>query len=292
MKSHLKKTESPTKAMRRVCRQHVVSALNWLQKTGKPAAIHRVRKEIKKSRAIVRLVGDAKGQGANRKTERSLRQVAHRLNGSRDARVMLQQFNKLADGRVAQFLETHHALLKHSQREDRQFRKHASVAARRLLRKAKRRVRKLKFAASGWAAIEPGLKRNYGRARAMFKLTGRRLLPENFHDWRKHVKNFRYYLEMLCPKWPAETRALAEKLDRLGACLGEDHDLFMLNQFVMAEGNAKEAASLTRLIAARQQKLRAEALELGTAVFSESPGTVCRRLKEQWKAWRDQPSGR
>jgi CHAD domain-containing protein len=292
MMPHLKKSEPPVKALRRVCRGHVVAALDWLRKTGRPSAIHRVRKEIKKSRAIVRLVGDTKGRGANRKTAKNLRQVAHRLDGSRDARVMLQELKKLANGNAAQFLETRRALLKHSRREDRRFHKHASVAAKRLLRKAERRVRKLKFAASGWAAIEPGLKRNYRRAQAMLKLAGRRPLPKNFHDWRKHVKNFRYHLEMLCPEWPPEIRALTGKLDRLGDCLGEDHDLFMLDQFVAGQGVAREAAGLNRRITARQKKLRAEALKLGAAVFSEPAAVVCRRLEQHWDAWRDQPADR
>ncbi len=291
MMAHLKKSEPPTKALRRVCREHVAAALDWLRKTGKPAAIHNVRKEIKKSRAIVRLVDGTRAPGANRKTARRLRRVARRLNGSRDARVMLEVFKQLANGRAAKFLETHHALLKHSHREDREFRKHAAGAAKRLLRQAKRRVGKLKFTASGWAAIEPGLQQNYRRAQALWRRAGRQPVPENFHDWRKYVKNFRYHLELLCPKWPAETRGLMEKLDRLGDCLGQDHDLFMLQQFVLAEGNAQEAPGLIRLIAGRQVKLRAEALKLGAAVFSESPGRMCRRLKKQWQAWRDEPAG-
>ena len=292
MMAHLKKSEPPTKAMRRVCRGHVVAALGWLRKTGRPAAIHRVRKEIKKSRAILRLAGDTQRRGANHKAARRLRKVAHRLDASRDAHVMLQELKKLANGHAARFLETHHALLNHSRREDRQFRKHASGAARRLLQSAKRRVRKLKFEASGWEAIEPGLKQNYRRARAMLRQAGRQPLPENFHDWRKHVKNFRYHLEMLCPDWPAETRVLTAKLDRLGDCLGQDHDLYMLQHFVADEDNPKEAPGLNRLIAARQEKLRAEALKLGAAVFLESSAVMSHRLKKQWQAWRDEPAGR
>jgi len=292
MPFHLKKSEPPTKTMRRVCREHVASALDWLQRSGRPSAIHRVRKEIKRSRAIVRLAGDTKGRGANRKTARSLRKVAHRLDGSRDARVMLQEFKKLVNGRAARFPETQLALLKRSRRADRQFRKHASTAAKRLLRQAERRVRKLKFTASGWAAIEPGLKQNYRRAQALFRQVVRQPLPENFHDWRKHVKIFRYHLEMLCPAWPAETRALTENLDRLGDCLGQDHDLYMLEQFVAAEGNSKETPVLRRLIDARQVKLRAEAFELGSTIFSDSPTIVCRRLKKQWQAWWAGPANR
>ena len=51
MPFRFKKSESPAKAVRRVCRERIGAALGGLRKGGRPAAVHGVRKEIKKLRA-------------------------------------------------------------------------------------------------------------------------------------------------------------------------------------------------------------------------------------------------
>ncbi len=288
MPMQFKKNESPGKALRRVCRGHVGEALSWLQKSRRPAAIHNVRKEIKKLRALLGLVEARDSLRAGRKAVKGLRQAADRLAGPRDARVMLRAFEKLTGEEAAKFPKIHEALLKHCRRETRQFRdEDALMVARRLLKKTGRRVNKLKVKTSGWAALEPGLKQSYGRGQAFFKLVVQQPSPEHFHDWRKHVKNFCYHLQTLCPEWPEDTRALTEKLASLGEQLGEDHDLFLLEQFAGQQGDEREASALRRRIAARQKKLRAVSLKLGAPAFAKPPAAVCRQLEFQWEAWRD-----
>ena len=76
MPFRFKKSESPAKAVRRVCRERVGAALGRLRKPGSPAAVHGVRKEIKKLRALFRLVRAEIGRGVYRRRAKALREAA------------------------------------------------------------------------------------------------------------------------------------------------------------------------------------------------------------------------
>ncbi len=288
MPFRFKKSESPARAVRRVSRERIGVARERLREGGHSAAIHDVRREIKKLRAIFRLARGEAGRGKYRKSVRSLRAAAGYLAATRDARVRLKAFENLAGDEARRFPESAKRLRAHCRRETRRFQRNDFIAtADRILRKIDRRVRGLKFEASGWAAIEPGLKESYVRGRDACALVRRKPVPENFHDWRKHVKDLWYYFQLLRPAWPAEMRARTDDLELLGKQLGEDHDLFLLEQFVKRHcgGLAGEVAALAQLIQSRQKPLRAAALELGSQLYAEPPMPLCRRLENYWNAW-------
>lgn len=290
MPFHFKNAESLDKGMRRVCREHFDEALKRLRKSRHPAAIHGVRKEIKKLRALLRLVQGGIGRGDYRKTENALCRAADRLAASRDARVMLQAFEQVAGGKAAsRFPKIWKALEKNRRREARRFRDDDSIAAaKKNLRKSDRRWAGLKIKLAGWAAIEPGLRESVRRGRQTCELARRQPSAEHFHEWRKQVKNFWHQLQLLCPAWPAAARGLIDRLEHLAELLGKEHDLSVLKQFIQdhCADEAGEAAALNRMIEASQKKLRAAALELGADLYAETPAAVCRRLGNYWNDWR------
>jgi CHAD domain-containing protein len=289
MPFRFKKSESPAKAVRRVCRERIGAALGGLRKGDHPAAVHGVRKEIKKLRAIFRLVRGEIGRGVYRKGAKALREAAGSLTAPRDARVMLKVFERLAGGGARRFAGIAKALRKNARREGERFRKDDSLRrAERLLRRTDRRVDDLKIKAAGWAAIEPGLKESYRRGREAFLFVRRQPSPENFHDWRKHVKDLWHYFCLLYPAWPVEARTCTDDLELLGGHLGEDHDLFLLHQFASEHcaGEADEVTALNKLIASRQMQLRSAALKLGSRLYAEAPTARCRKLGNYWRTWR------
>lgn len=288
MPFRFKKSESPAKAVRRVARERISVARGRLREGGHSAAIHDVRREIKKLRAIFRLARDGAGHGKHRRSVKALRAAAGYLAAPRDARVRLKAFEKLTGGDARRFPEIESVLRRHCRRETRRFRAADFVTeADRILRKIDRRVRGLKFRGVGWPAIEPGLKESYVCGRAAGALARRKPLPENFHGWRKHVKNLWYYFQLLRPAWPAEMCAMTDDLELLAGQLGEDHDLFLLEQFVERNcgGSVGEATTLNVLIKSRQRELRAAALKLGARLYAEPPLPLCRRLENHWNAW-------
>lgn len=289
MSFRIKQSESPDRAVRRICRERIGKARARLRRDTKPAAIHGARKDIKKLRAIFRLVRDEIADSDYQKGARTLRAAAGCLAASRDARVMARAFEKVAGPSAGQFAVVERALQKHVRRETRRFQRRDSLdRAERLLRKAKRRVDKLHFATSGWAALEPGVRSSYRRGRQAFEKSSRETSPDNLHRWRKHVKDLWTYLRLLCPAWPAPVRDMTGDLNLLGNLLGDDHDLVLLQDFIgkLRGGAAGEVAALNRLVELRQKKLRAAALKLGKRLYSENPSQFCRRLGACWNAWR------
>ena len=118
MAFHFKKSESPAKAVRRVCRERVGAALKRLRQPGRPAAIHNVRREIKKLRALFRLVRGEIGRGVYRKGAKALREAADSLTAPRDARVILKAFEKLTGRSARRFAGIEKALRRNCRREE------------------------------------------------------------------------------------------------------------------------------------------------------------------------------
>lgn len=290
MPFHLKKTEPLDEDVRRVCREHLDEALKRLRKSRHPAAIHGVRKEIKKLRALLRLVQGGISRGDFRKTENALCRAADRLAASRDARVMLQAFEQVAAGKATRrFPKIWKALQKNRGREARRFREDDSIAeAKKNLRKTDRRWAGLKIKLFGWAAIEPGLRESVHRVRQTCELARRQPSAEHFHEWRKQVKNFWHQLRLLCPAWPAAARGLIVRLEHLAELLGKEHDLSLLKKFIQDHGadEAGETAALDRMIEASQKKLRAAALKLGARLYAETSAVICQGLGNYWNGWR------
>jgi CHAD domain-containing protein len=203
--------------------------------------------------------------------------------------VKLKAFKKLTGRFATRFAGIEKALRKNCLREKRRFQKNNSIAvANRILRKTERRVRDLKIKSVGWAVIEPGLMQSYCHGREIYKLVRAKPSPENFHEWRKHVKDLWYYFRMLRPAWTRELRAMTDDLESLGEQLGDGHDLVLLKQFVAKRcaGQAGEVKALSKLIESRQKKLRAAALSLGSRLYSEGPPVICKRLESCWSVWR------
>jgi CHAD domain-containing protein len=289
MPFRFKKSESPANGVRRVWRERVGVALGRLRKPGSPAAVHGVRKEIKKLRALLRLVRGGIGRSVYRKSAKGLRVAADALTAPRDARVMLTAFEELVGRDARRFAGVEKALRRNWRQETRRFRKKDSAAATaRSLRKTGRRAGQLNIRAAGWAVIAPGLTESYQRGREAFRRARQQPAAENLHEWRKHVKDLWHYFCLLYPAWPAEARAYTDDLELLGAHLGEDHDLFLLQQFATGHGagRAGEVAALSPLIESRQKELRAAALELGSRLYAGVPAAICRRLEKHWNDWR------
>ena len=290
MPFHFKKAEPLSKGVRRVFREHLGEALKRLRKSRHPAAIHGVRKEIKKLRALLRLVQEGIGRDDYRKTENALCRAADRLAASRDARVVLQAFEQLAGGKAARrFPKIRRALQKNRHREARRFRdNHSIAAAKKNLQKIDQRWAGLKIKISGWVSIEPGLQESIRRGRQTCELARRQQSSEHFHDWRKQVKNFWHQLRLLCPAWPATARILTNRLEHLGELLGQEHDLSLLKEFISVHcaNEASEAMTLNRMINAGQKKLRTAALKLGARLYAETPAVICNRLGNHWNDWR------
>jgi CHAD domain-containing protein len=297
MAFHFKKKESPTRAARRLSRERIGKALEYLRKHDRPEAIHNVRKEIKKIRATLELVHERMEGDVYRKYTKMLRVAARRLRDPRDAHVRPRTLERLiACFKVKGRLPAHpfpgiKTILRQDCREETgEFLKGESVAAvGRLLRKLNRRAGDLKVKAEGWTALRSGLEESYRRGQKSLATVIREASPEKLHRWRKQVQDLWRQLRLLCPIQPESLRASADEMKTLSQYLGDDHDLVMLRQFAgrrCARKYAGEVKLLNELVELRQKELRAAALALGARFYAEKPSRFCGRLENYWRVWR------
>jgi CHAD domain-containing protein len=293
MPFHIKRKESVRKAVRRLWCERLEDALEPLNNGGHAEAVHDVRREIKKLRAILRLVRAEIGKNAYNEHTDALRDAADRLTALRDADVTLIAFDNVVKHfkrKLAPqpFPKIRVALKNNRRVEEGRLYKNGSIASvRGILCREKDEMDGLKMKSNGWKAIAPGLKNVYGRGRRAFETAGEEPTAENFHEWRKRVKDLNHQLSLICPARPRKFHARTSKLDKLGDLLGDDHDLFMLGQFVAKRfGHTPGARLFQDLVATRQKELRSEALKLGGRFYPTKPGRFCRWIGRDWKKWR------
>jgi len=278
MAFHFKRKESLEEAVRRLSRNRVECALAALRSDDKLEGIHRVRMEIKKLRAILRLVRKEVGGKFYDRATRALRAAANCLAGLRDAHVTLKAFNELTAHFKKQlppqpFGEIKRLLRQRCEKAAGRYQGQSLFrSVGRILRTVQRLFDGVRIRDDGWQALCPGVNWSYRRGRCCKMLVLAEASPENFHEWRKRVKDLWYQVRLLRPIWPEEMCAMACELKALSELLGDDHDLVLLKQaLVEHRSNVEEAAALGGLIALRQKELRPAALVLGARFYAEKP---------------------
>lgn len=289
MPFRFKKKESVARAVRRLCVERLDDALETLEKTARFEAVHNVRKEIKKLRSILRLTRGEIGEKTYRKHTKALREAANLLTAFRDAQVKLSAFDDLSkhfNGKLPPQEKIKNALRDRCRAEEKKL--SAAIAPlKAILCESKEELDNLKIKSKGWEAIGPGLKNVYGRGLEAFETVGRKPSEENFHEWRKRVKDLWHQLSLLYPVRPRKLRGRTQTLGKLGDLLGDDHDLFMLREFVAKKFPRTHGINAFELmIFARQRELRSAALKLGRRFYREKPNRFSRRMGDYWKSWR------
>jgi CHAD domain-containing protein len=217
---------------------------------------------------------------AFRRRNRALRDAGRALSGARDADVMADTVDLLAERFVGQAPKTHFA------------------AARKPLAARARRSRAetdpgehaadlRALAQDEWAlddlsgdALAEALERTYARGRGAFALADREPTMANLHEWRKRVKDLWYQERLLQDSWPGIMKAQAKEAKTLSKLLGEDHDLAVLADLLRTDPElAAHRDELLELIAHRRAELLEDARELGRRIYAERPKAFARRAR-------------
>jgi CHAD domain-containing protein len=285
----------------RIARKQVDKALKTCAKNS-AESIHTTRKQIKKVRALLRLVRCAVGKRQFENALDDLRQAAGYLAGPRDSHVKQQALEELTPSRgrrsASDAFAQIRAVLKHESSEQAEkFRaENGARKVRQILSKMPRKFARLNFKEEGWGILGPSIKKAYDAAQQARDCVLKDGGPEKFHEWRKRVKDLLYTVQLLEPIWPEQMSALCAEFEKLTELLGDDHDLEMLRQTVVKnsvnvdlEG---ETQRLLPLIEARQIEMRKSALKLGNRLFEEKPSAFSDRLHQYWKRWKSKKRNR
>jgi CHAD domain-containing protein len=283
----LRAGEAVPRGIARIARGRIDHALDELQgrtDSSPEEAVHEARKDMKKLRAVVRLVRADIGDHVYRRENECFRDAGQELSGVRDADVMLSTLAKLdqeipeaAVGDLRQALEAHKIRTAGGTRQQ------ASAQVVEVLTTARRRVGRWPLDEDGFEAVAGGLERIYRRGRKDFRTARAEPTTENLHEWRKRVKDLWYHLTILRSAWPAVMDALAEEAHGLSERVGEDHDLSVLLAW-SEEHTPPSAAAIAGPVERRRGELQAEAFEFGARLYADKPGAFMRRLERWWDA--------
>ncbi|MGE5212545.1 MAG: CHAD domain-containing protein [Nitrospirota bacterium] len=288
MAFRLKLREPLPKGLKRVFCEEIDSALHCCQNPAKQrgVTVHEVRKHLKKLRAAMRLALGVVGKNCHAEENRCVGDIGRLVSDLRDAQVRLQTFIRLRDAAAKNsdkqlFPRTEELLL--LERES------FSAAFAGWQRQAIPQLENVKARLMDWPLDDLNWKRICGAVCKIYR-RGQRALdkaiddpePENFHAWRKRVKDVWYQLRILHPLNRTVLEAMAHDAEVLGELLGSEHDLdFLLARLQRESGDeafADELAKLQKLITKRCKRLRRDALELGRRFYAEPSKAFAKRI--------------
>ena len=282
-KYRLKRDEPVPEEIARVACGRIDNALDELRgdtDSSPEDAVHTARKDMKKLRALLRLVRGEIGEKVYRRETTAFRDAGRELAGLRDADVMLATLDSLElpqkeAGPLRQALEAHRIRTAAGAREQ------AAAGAAAMLTSARERVADWPLETDGFAAFEEGLERIYRQGRRNMRAARKEPTAENLHEWRKRTKDLWYHLALLEEAWPPVMEALADEAHELSDRLGDAHDVDVLLDWAR---NHADAGAIEDAVAERRRRLQADAFDYGTRLYADKPRVFVGRIRRWWKA--------
>ncbi|MDX6586987.1 MAG: hypothetical protein QOI31_1460 [Solirubrobacterales bacterium] len=283
--------------IRRVAAERLENALEQLggELERNPAvAIHTARKDIKKTRSLMRLVKDSLGADRFRAENGRLRDAAHLLAGAREADAQAEALEVLIThagaGASPEALAAARAWLNGMPRRSGPGADvvHSATEASALIRQARDDARLWGLGYGSFQLIAPGIRRTYAQGRRGLAAATVDSGDATVHEWRKRVKDMWYSLRLLGDMWEPVIRPMADQANDLSERLGDHHDLGEVRIAIESGEAGMSEAVRTELIAlvdARQAELHAAAISLGGRLYAERPGRYVERLEGLWHAW-------
>jgi CHAD domain-containing protein len=293
---HLKPGERVPAGIKRIVREEIEEAVAQLSGNGdadRDEAIHEARKNIKKIRGVLRLMRKELG-GVYLLENPFFRDAGRRLSQFRDGGAMIESFDLLrkkyrTELKRGSLVTIRRGLIaRKEQAEQTGDIEKVLTGMAAVLRRALRRVRGWPLAADGFEAIAPGLETTFSRGKEALARAHNRPQPENYHDWRKRVKDHWYHVRLLEGVWDDTMPAYERRVKDLETWLGEDHNLVVLEAKVMAEpryyGREPEIALFGSLVGRFHTELRDAALALGARIYHGKPRAFSKTMRHMWES--------
>ena len=292
MTPRLNDSEPLETALRRMAVESIDTALGALDASdGRDVAIHTVRKEGKRSRALLRLFRFAIGDGARREC-RFFRDLGRSLSQARDAKVVLDVHAMLIDRFRSVLDPAVDATVRQQLIASIQSAREAagadptpdSDALRQQLLAARLRARRWTLSGDSDEMLKQGFVRSYRRARKAAQLANAAPHASHYHELRKRAKDFWYQLELVARRWPDSALQRIAPVRRLTELLGNAHDLVVYAEAIekAAASRMPEAVEMLAAVAVeRRRALETEARELGLELFGPKPKRFAAELERR-----------
>jgi galactose mutarotase-like enzyme/CHAD domain-containing protein len=286
----------PVEEVRRVAlgrAESAVSSLRGSDPQSRAKAVHTARKDMKKMRAVLRLVRSDLGKKTYRSENERFRDAARKLSDARDAEVLTGTVDSLIEDypEHGTEIEQFRSELDERRREaaghgaEDAVEAHVAEAAEEIAAGAEA-VAEWPLAKSDWRLFEPGLFRSYRDGRAALKVVAKGDPPsEAMHEFRKRVKDLWYEMRLLRDCWQAGLSGVVDEAGLLSDLLGDYNDLSVLLDEIAARGDdGEDLSALTRLAEDKQAELLSQALPIARRLYAEKPEAFTARIGAYWSA--------
>src|SRR5437870_4930355 len=284
----LKLREPLPDGLKRVFREQIQSALELCRHPAKQrgVTVHEVRKHLKKLRAAMRLAVDEVGKNRHTREDRCVREIGRLVSDLRDAQVRLQTLIQLRDETAKGSGENHFPRIEELLSLERESFSAAFAGWQKQaipkLERVGERLSKWPLAGITWKQICGTVGKIYKRGQRGLAKTIKKPQPENFHAWRKRVKDLWYQLRILQPLNRVVLEEMAHDAEVLGELLGREHDFdFLWARLERESGDEAlrdELACLQKLIRKQGKRLCTNALELGRRFYAEPAKAFAKRI--------------
>jgi CHAD domain-containing protein len=288
-------------SVRDVAREQLDGALAGLadpSARGLEETVHDVRKRCKRTRGLIRLMRP--GLGARYGVvNAAVRDAAQELGALRDAHATAASFERLIAATHGDRLPDA-ALAGVRAGLARRVAEAEETAVEPRLARAAGLLAEARDAfeagsPGGRRAMFGGLQETYRRGRRALGAAREDGSAEALHEWRKQAKYGWYHVTLLTDAAPSVLGPLESRFDELCEGLGDDHDLAVLRELVLADPagfGGPASAEVVTLIDAVRDDLRDRCIRLGVRLYAESPKAFARRLRRYCAAWGDVGRGR
>ncbi|HEY2714603.1 MAG TPA: CHAD domain-containing protein [Solirubrobacterales bacterium] len=256
-------------------------------------AIHGARKDLKKLRAVLRMLREALGEKSYRVQNRRFRDAGRLLSDTRDAEVKVETLDDLEQRFGEEFPA---AAIEHWRRDLERERYAAAAdaggevgerieAAAAAIEVGRGEIAAWDLGKDSWKLVEPGVLKAYRDGRDALRDVREDPGDENVHEWRKRAKDLWYQLRILGDLWPPVLGEAADQAHALADLLGDHHDLAVLAADLQTR-DMVEPEAIEALIARRQEELLAGAVAVGERLYAEKPKAFGKRIEAYWKVAR------
>lgn len=271
---HLKKGKKIGKELKDVAAIQLDAALQQLKGNNvSPEPIHHARTFIKKLRAIIQLSSPALPHALRDKLQGQLKKAASKMSLLRDADVGLQSLDLLIKEMHApaeQFasLRSGYADIAKQHRSNGAKQIPRVVGILQTIRKS---IPAWPLEDLGPKDIQRRIKRTYRRGRTTLDLCASTKNPDDFHLWRKQVKQLWYQLRLTSLYWPDGAERLMAATGKIGHLAGIERDYTLLAASLATGPKSKSSRLLQQRISSLLPDLRKEAIEAGESLYSQKP---------------------
>ncbi len=281
--------EAVPDALRAVAAEQLADAVRNLREervTDPVTAVHEARKDLKKTRSLLRLSRAGMDAQARRRTNDALREIAAGLADVRDADVMVETVEVLQARFAGHLPARGFATVKRRFVSQAQTSRAAAEAAISdevvaALQAQLADVKHWPLADVDRAALAEGVTVAYARGRDEFAAARPDPTVDALHEWRKRVKDLWYHAKLLEQSWPPMWEVLGDEAHALADLLGDDHDLGVLAERIEQQSwpVSVDGPAFVALCHALRSELQTRAFTLGEKLYAEKAGAFARRVR-------------